>query len=112
LSTKCLQASTDSPKLCRFFILRAKKQHADWVLLTSLISCLEHGFFEKLVTFVKELSEEDQRKIAEHLTKERPSIFDILARPRSDLPRKEKKEVKKIARSLLNKLKEAKLVID
>jgi type I restriction enzyme, R subunit len=70
------------------------------------------GFFEKLVTFVKELSEEDQRGIAEQLTEEELAIFDILTKPTPDLPPKEKKEVKKIARRLLNTLKEAKLVLD
>ncbi|CEF49221.1 unnamed protein product [uncultured bacterium] len=70
------------------------------------------GFFEKLVIFAKELSEEDQRGIAEQLTEEELAVFDILTKPTPDLPPKEKKEVKKIARSLLKTLKEAKLVLD
>ena len=39
------------------------------------------GFFEKLVAFVKELSEEDQRGVAEQLTEEELAIFDILTKP-------------------------------
>jgi type I restriction enzyme R subunit len=70
------------------------------------------GFFEKLVTFAKELNEEDKRGVAEQLTEEELAIFDILTKPTPDLSPKEKKEVKQIARQLLQKLKEAKLVLD
>jgi type I restriction enzyme R subunit len=70
------------------------------------------GFFEKLVTFTKELSEEDRRGVAEQLTEEELAIFDILTKPTPDLPPKEKKEVKQIARQLLQTLKQAKLVLD
>ena len=70
------------------------------------------GFFEKLVTFAKELNEEDKRGVAEQLTEEELAIFDILTKPTPDLPPKEKKEVKKIARQLLQTLKQAKLVLD
>ena len=70
------------------------------------------GFFEKLVIFVKELSEEDQRGVAEQLTEEELAIFDILTKPTPELPPKEKKEVKQIARKLLQTLKQAKLVLD
>ena len=49
------------------------------------------GFFAKLITFVKELSEEEQRGLSEQLTEE---------------------EVKKVARMLFQTLKEAKLVLD
>ncbi len=70
------------------------------------------GFFEKLLVFVKDLNEEDQRGVAEQLTEEELAIFDILTKPTPDLPPKEKKEVKQIARSLLQTLKQAKLVLD
>jgi type I restriction enzyme R subunit len=70
------------------------------------------GFFEKLVNFVKELSEEDRRSVAEQLTEEELAIFDILTKPTPDLPPKEKQEVKQIARKLLQTLKQAKLVLD
>jgi type I restriction enzyme R subunit len=69
-------------------------------------------FFEKLVVFVKELTEEEQRGVAEQLSEEELAIFDILTKPTPDLPTKEKKEVKKVARRLLKTLKEAKLVLD
>jgi type I restriction enzyme R subunit len=70
------------------------------------------GFFEKLVTFAKELNEEDKRGIAEQLTEEELAIFDILTKPTPELSPKEKKEVKQIARQLLQTLKQAKLVLD
>jgi type I restriction enzyme, R subunit len=71
-----------------------------------------NGFFEKLVTFVQELNEEDQRGLAEQLSEEELSIFDILTRPELDLSAEERGEVKKVARKLLQTLKEAKLVLD
>ena len=70
------------------------------------------GFFEKLVVFVKDLTEEEQRGVAEQLSEEELAVFDILTKPTPDLPPKEKKEVKKVARKLLKTLKEAKLVLD
>jgi type I restriction enzyme R subunit len=70
------------------------------------------GFFEKLVTFAKELNEEDKRGVAEQLTEEELAIFDILTKPTPELSPKEKKEVKQIARQLLQTLKQAKLVLD
>jgi type I restriction enzyme, R subunit len=69
-------------------------------------------FFEKLVVFVKELSEEEQRGVAEQLSEEELAIFDILTKPTPDLSATERKEVKKVARKLLTTLKEAKLVLD
>ncbi len=70
------------------------------------------GFFAKLTDFVKELSTEDQRGVAEQLSEEELALFDILTKPEIDMTAKEKKEVKKVARMLLQTLKEAKLVLD
>lgn len=70
------------------------------------------GFFAKLTDFVKELSAEDQRGVAEQLTEEELALFDILTKPEFDITDKEKVEVKKVARMLLQTLKEAKLVLD
>jgi type I restriction enzyme R subunit len=69
-------------------------------------------FFEKLLEFARELSEEDKRGIAEQLNEEELAIFDILTKPTPELPPKQKKEVKQIARTLLQTLKQAKLVLD
>ena len=70
------------------------------------------GFFAKLITFVKELSEEEQRGLSEQLTEEELALFDILTKPEIDMTAKEKEEVKKVARMLLQTLKEAKPVLD
>ena len=70
------------------------------------------GFFAKLITFVKELSEEEQRGLSEQLTEEELALFDILTKPEIDMTAKEKEEVKKVARMLFQTLKEAKLVLD
>jgi type I restriction enzyme R subunit len=69
-------------------------------------------FFEKLVVFVNELTEEEQRGVAEQLSEEELALFDILTKPTPELAASEKKEVKKVARKLLKTLKEAKLVLD
>ncbi len=70
------------------------------------------GFFAKLVTFVDELTEEEDRGVAEQLSEEELALFDILTKPEFDMTDTEKDEVKKVARSLLPTLKEAKLVLD
>lgn len=70
------------------------------------------GFFAKLTDFVKELTEEEKRGVSEQLTEEELALFDILTKPEIDMTDKEKDEVKKVARSLLQTLKQAKLVLD
>ena len=70
------------------------------------------GFFAKLVTFVKELNEEEQLGVSEQLTEEELALFDILTKPENEMTAKEKDEVKKVARMLLQTLTEAKLVLD
>lgn len=69
-------------------------------------------FFAKLFSFVKELSVEDERAVKEKLTEEELALFDILTKPEIDITKSEKEAVKKVARMLLQTLKEAKLVLD
>jgi type I restriction enzyme, R subunit len=69
------------------------------------------GFFEKLMAFVRDLNEEDQRGVAEQLTEEELAIFDILTKPELDMTDDDRKQVKLVARNLLQTLKEAKLVL-
>ncbi|MBA3570155.1 MAG: type I restriction endonuclease subunit R, partial [Pyrinomonadaceae bacterium] len=68
--------------------------------------------FERLVKFTKELNAEDQRHIAQQLTIEELAVFDLLTKPEITLTEKERNEVKKVARELLQTLKQEKLVID
>jgi len=69
-------------------------------------------FFDELVEFAQRLNEEEQRAFAENLGEEELAVFDILARPKFDMTRKEKRKVKRIARELLDTLKREKLVLD
>jgi type I restriction enzyme R subunit len=69
-------------------------------------------FFTKLMSFAKELNEEEKRGVSEQLTEEELAIFDILMKPDLEITTKERKEVKAVARKLLQTLKQAKLVLD
>jgi len=62
--------------------------------------------FEELVKLSRNLSEEQQRHVRENMTEEELVIFDILTRPAPELTTDERAEVKKIARELLNRLKQ------
>jgi type I restriction enzyme R subunit len=70
------------------------------------------SFFAKLMTFAKELNEEDKRGVAEQLTEEELAVFDILTKPQLEMSSSDQKEVKIVARKLLQTLKQAKLVLD
>ena len=59
----------------------------------------------------RDLSEEQQRHVREHMTEEELVIFDILTRPAPELSTEERTEVKKVAKQLLGRLKEL-LVLD
>jgi len=70
------------------------------------------ALFAQLVSFARELSEEEQRGIAESLSEEELALFDLLTRPNLKLTRAEKEEVKEVARELLDTLKAERLVLD
>ncbi len=69
-------------------------------------------FFKRLVTFTKDLTEEEQRTVGEQLSEEELAIFDLLTKPEMKLTAKERKQVKKAAKDLLSTLKQEKLVLD
>ena len=69
-------------------------------------------YFENLLALVQDLAEEDRRTISEGLTEEELALFDILTRPEIPLAEKEKDEVKRVSRNLLETLKKGKLVLD
>jgi type I restriction enzyme R subunit len=69
-------------------------------------------FFKQLVEFAKELSQEEKRSISEQLSDEELAMFDLLTKPKMKLTSKDKKQVKKVARELLETLKREKLVLD
>src|ERR1035437_5733007 len=69
-------------------------------------------WFAKLTAFAQRLSEEEKRGIAEQLTEEELTIFDLLTKPEVKLSKAEEREVKKVAKQLLATLKQEKLVLD
>jgi len=69
-------------------------------------------FFDKLLVFAKRLDAEEKRGIAEQLTEEELVIFDLLTKPEVALNGQETADVKKVAKTLLEKLKQEKLVLD
>src|SRR5690606_8658963 len=69
-------------------------------------------FFEALKAFIGEMDEEEQRAAREELTEEELAIFDLLTTPEPKLTKAEEQEVKRVARSLLEKLHELTGAID
>jgi type I restriction enzyme R subunit len=69
-------------------------------------------FFHRLMKFAKTLTEEEQRSVGEQLTEEELAVFDILTKPEMSLTKSERNQVKKVARELLETLKQEKLVLD
>lgn len=70
------------------------------------------AFFQELLEFAQNLTEEEQRAHREKLTEEELAVFDLLTQPEPKLTDKEQDEVKKVAKELLAKLKAEKLVLD
>ena len=68
--------------------------------------------YKNLVDFAEALSEEQKRHMQENLSEEELAMFDILVKPEMELNEKEKQQVKKVARQLLETLKKEKLVLD
>ncbi len=69
-------------------------------------------FFSRLMEFAQNLTEEEQRSVGENLTEEELALFDLLTKPEPELAKKERDQVKKTARELLETLKKEKLVLD
>lgn len=69
-------------------------------------------FFKELVDLTADLQAEDQRAIRENLSEEELALFDILTKPVPELAEKERAQVKKVCKELLETLKAEKLVLD
>lgn len=69
-------------------------------------------FFEELLALTRELNEEEKRGIAENLSEEELTLFDLLTKPDIKLSREEKAQVKAVASELLTTLKAERLVLD
>ncbi len=68
--------------------------------------------FDALKTFMQNLDAEGKRAHREGLSEEELTIFDLLTKPDMELSQKEQKEVKLVAKTLLDKLKDQQLVLD
>ena len=68
--------------------------------------------YEQLLQFAKKLNEEEQRHVREDLTEDELAIFDILTKPRVDISQKEERQVKAVAKDMLETLKSKALVLD
>jgi type I restriction enzyme R subunit len=69
-------------------------------------------FFDQLLAFAQDLTEEEKRGVSENLTEEELALFDLLTKPDPKLTKAEQAKVKKIAHELLETLKKEKLVLD
>ncbi len=69
-------------------------------------------FFTKLMQLASELSEEEKRHLREQLTEEELAVFDLLSKPDPRLTKDQERDVKHVARELLDKLKREMLVLD
>jgi type I restriction enzyme R subunit len=94
-------------------LIRLNKTRADFAeKFEELIESYNTGsrnieeLFEELVKLSRNLSEEQQRHVREDKTEEELFIFDILTRPAPESSTEERAEVKKVARELLNRLKQ------
>ena len=70
------------------------------------------AFFAELIKMTKDLTEEEQRAMREGLSEEELAVFDILTKPEPDLTDKDRADVKRACRALLETLKAEKLVLD
>ena len=68
--------------------------------------------FAELVTFAQDLNEEELRHVREEMTEEELAVFDMLFRPPPELTDGDRKQVKRVASQLLDKLKQEKFVLD
>ena len=68
--------------------------------------------YYKLLEFMKELGEEDERHVQEGLSEEELALYDIIITPQITLTADEKEQVKVVVRILLSRLKTEKLHAD
>ena len=94
-------------------LIRLNKTRADFAeKFEELIESYNRGsqsigeLFEELLKLSRNLSEEQQRHVRENMSEEELVIFDILTRPAPELSAGERAEVKKVARVLLERLKQ------
>jgi type I restriction enzyme R subunit len=92
-------------------MVRLNRTRADYLdKFEALIEAYNRGsrnieeIFRDLLALTRVLTEEQGRHLREHLSEEELTIFDILTRPGPELSTEERKEVKKVAQQLLERL--------
>jgi type I restriction enzyme R subunit len=99
-------------------LIRVNRTRADYLIkFEALIESYNAGsrnideLFKELLALSRDLSHEEQRHVREHLSEEELTVFDLLTRPGPDLTPREREQVKKVARQLLERVQAA-LVLD
>lgn len=69
-------------------------------------------FFKQLMAFAQSLNQEEQRGVAEQLSEEELTLFDLLTKPQIEMTEADREKVKITARELLATLKAGKLALD
>ena len=94
-------------------LIRLNRTRADYLTkFEELIESYNAGsrniedLFAELLALSRTLNDEQQRHVRERLSEEELVVFDILTRPAPGLSSEERAEVKKVARELLEKLKQ------
>ncbi len=94
-------------------LVRLNRTRADYLTkFEELIESYNAGsrnideLFKELLALSRSLNDEQQRHVRENLSEEELVIFDILTRPAPALSSEERAELKKVARELLEKLKQ------
>ncbi|ALA57891.1 type I restriction endonuclease subunit R [Nitrospira moscoviensis] len=94
-------------------LVRLNRTRADYLAkFEELIESYNAGsrnieeLFKELLALSRSLNEEQERHVREHLSEEELVIFDILTRPAPELSVQERAELKKVAKDLLEKLKQ------
>ena len=68
--------------------------------------------YEQLLVLSTQIDEEEKRHIRENITEEELAIFDLITLPDKQLSEKEKTQVKRVAKQMLNTLHAERLVLD
>ena len=94
-------------------LIRLNRTRADYLTkFEELIESYNAGsrniedLFAELLALSRTLNDEQQRHVRERLSEEELVVFDILTRPAPELGPEERAEVKKVAKELLEKLKQ------
>jgi type I restriction enzyme R subunit len=90
------------------FLERFKKMIEEY----NLGSANVEQVYKELIKLAQDLNEEEWRHIKEEISEEELAIFDILMKPAPEMSTKERNQVKRVAKDLLETLKREKFSLD